>query len=66
MTDEITFRRSKLNYVIAQVNAPLDASGHLTGEFVARRIKAESTLMPPSEVTYMDVALSQIVSVAAR
>ncbi len=53
------------NYVIAQANAPLDDKGHLTGEFVACRIKGESTLMPPSEVTYMDVAPSQIVSVAA-
>ncbi len=53
------------NYVIAQANAPLDDKGHLTGEFVACRIKGESTLMPPSEVTFMDVAPSQIVSVAA-
>jgi DNA-directed RNA polymerase subunit beta len=53
------------NYVIAQANAPLDEKGNLTGEFVACRIKGDSTLMPPSEVTYMDVAPSQIVSVAA-
>ncbi len=53
------------NYVIAQANAPLDDNGNLTGEFVACRIKGDSTLMPPSEVTYMDVAPSQIVSVAA-
>ncbi|TAG44612.1 MAG: DNA-directed RNA polymerase subunit beta [Betaproteobacteria bacterium] len=52
-------------YVIAQANAPLDENGCLTGEFVACRIKGESTMMPPSEVTYMDVAPSQIVSVAA-
>ena len=67
VTDEIAYLSAieESNYVIAQANAPLDASGHLTGEFVACRIKGESTLMPPSEVTYMDVAPSQIVSVAA-
>ncbi|MBL8311552.1 MAG: DNA-directed RNA polymerase subunit beta [Burkholderiales bacterium] len=67
VTSEIAYLSAieESNYVIAQANAPLDATGHLTGEFVACRIKGESTLMPPSEVTYMDVAPSQIVSVAA-
>jgi DNA-directed RNA polymerase subunit beta len=67
VTDDIAYLSAieESSYVIAQANAPLDASGHLTGEFVACRIKGESTLMPPSEVTYMDVAPSQIVSVAA-
>ena len=67
VTDEITYLSAieESGYVIAQANAPLDAKGNLTGEFVACRIKGDSTLMPPSEVTYMDVAPSQIVSVAA-
>ena len=67
VTDEIAYLSAieESNYVIAQANAPLDEKGNLTGEFVACRIKGDSTLMPPSEVTYMDVAPSQIVSVAA-
>ena len=67
VTSEIAYLSAieESNYVIAQANAPLDEKGHLTGEFVACRIKGESTLMPPSEVTFMDVAPSQIVSVAA-
>ncbi|MGL4231592.1 MAG: DNA-directed RNA polymerase subunit beta, partial [Casimicrobium sp.] len=52
-------------FVIAQANAPLDEKNRLVGEFVACRIKGESTMMPPSDVNYMDVAPSQIVSVAA-
>ena len=67
VTDEITYLSAieESGYVIAQANAPLDEKGNLTGEFVACRIKGDSTLKPPSEVTYMDVAPSQIVSVAA-
>ncbi|MCC7069501.1 MAG: DNA-directed RNA polymerase subunit beta [Burkholderiales bacterium] len=67
VTSEIAYLSAieESHHVIAQANAPLDAKGQLTGEFVACRIKGESTLSPPSEVTYMDVAPSQIVSVAA-
>ena len=67
VTNEISYLSAieESGYVIAQANAPLDENGNLTGEFVACRIKGDSTLMPPSEVTYMDVAPSQIVSVAA-
>ena len=67
VTNEISYLSAieESGYVIAQANAPLDEKGNLTGEFVACRIKGDSTLMPPSEVTYMDVAPSQIVSVAA-
>ena len=67
VTSEITYLSAieESNYVIAQANSELDDKGRLTGEFVSCRIKGESTLMPASEVTYMDVAPSQIVSVAA-
>ncbi|MEO7254946.1 MAG: DNA-directed RNA polymerase subunit beta, partial [Casimicrobium sp.] len=67
VTTEITYLSAieESNYVIAQANSELDDKGRLTGEFVSCRIKGESTLMPASEVTYMDVAPSQIVSVAA-
>ncbi len=67
VTDEVTYLSAieESTFVIAQANAPLDEKNNLTGEFVACRIKGESTMMPPSEVNYMDVAPSQIVSVAA-
>jgi DNA-directed RNA polymerase subunit beta len=67
VTNEIAYLSAieESTYVIAQANAPLDENNSLTGEFVACRIKGDSTMMAPSEVTYMDVAPSQIVSVAA-
>jgi len=52
-------------YVIAQANAPLDKSGRFTDELVSCREAGEFVLMSPERVQYMDVAPSQIVSVAA-
>src|SRR5258707_65308 len=53
------------NYVIAQANASLDKSLKLTDTLVSCRFKNEFELKSPEEVQYMDVAPSQIVSVAA-
>src|SRR5437764_4476129 len=53
------------NYVIAQANASLDKSGKLSDTLVSCRFKNEFELKSPEEVQYMDVAPSQIVSVAA-
>src|SRR5207253_1003853 len=53
------------NYVIAQANASLDKNGKLTDTLVSCRFKNEFELKSPEEVQYMDVAPSQIVSVAA-
>src|SRR5256886_1229981 len=53
------------NYVIAQANATLDKGGKLTDTLVSCRFKNEFELKSPEEVQYMDVAPSQIVSVAA-
>jgi DNA-directed RNA polymerase subunit beta len=53
------------NYVIAQANAAIDKSGRLTDTLVSCRFKNEFELKSPEEVQYMDVAPSQIVSVAA-
>ncbi|HEU0257930.1 MAG TPA: DNA-directed RNA polymerase subunit beta, partial [Burkholderiales bacterium] len=53
------------NYVIAQANASLDKAGKLTDTLVSCRFKNEFELKSPEEVQYMDVAPSQIVSVAA-
>jgi DNA-directed RNA polymerase subunit beta len=52
-------------YVIAQANATLDKDGKLTDELVSARENGESVLLSPERVQYMDVAPTQIVSVAA-
>ncbi|MEK7260737.1 MAG: DNA-directed RNA polymerase subunit beta, partial [Pseudomonadota bacterium] len=52
-------------FVIAQANATLDARGSLTDELVSCRYKNEFMLSTPDKVEYIDVAPSQIVSVAA-
>src|SRR5216110_1704673 len=53
------------NYVIAQANASMDKGGKLVDTLVSCRFKNEFELKSPEEVKYMDVAPSQIVSVAA-
>ena len=52
-------------YVIAQANASLDPAGRLTDELVSARENGESVLTSPERIQYMDVAPTQIVSVAA-
>jgi DNA-directed RNA polymerase subunit beta len=52
-------------YVIAQANAELDKSGHFVDELVSCRHRNEFTLSGPDKIEYIDVAPSQIVSVAA-
>ena len=52
-------------YVIAQANASLDKDGKLVDELVSAREKGESMFVSPERVQYMDVAPTQIVSVAA-
>ncbi|MFL6655108.1 MAG: DNA-directed RNA polymerase subunit beta [Sulfurifustis sp.] len=52
-------------YVIAQANAALDTHWRLTEDLVSCRYKNEFTLSTPDKVEYIDVAPSQIVSVAA-
>lgn len=52
-------------YLIAQANATVSADGTLTDELVSAREMGETLLATPDRVQYMDVAPSQIVSVAA-
>jgi len=52
-------------YVIAQANAPLDDKGRFTDELVSARHHNEFALSTPDKIQYMDIAPSQIVSVAA-
>ncbi|HEX8030126.1 MAG TPA: DNA-directed RNA polymerase subunit beta, partial [Vicinamibacterales bacterium] len=52
-------------YVIAQANASLNEGGQLVDELVSARENGESVLTSPERIQYMDVAPTQIVSVAA-
>ena len=67
VTNEIEFLSAieEGHYVIAQANAAIDKGGKLTDTLVSCRIKNEFELKAPEDVQYMDVAPSQIVSVAA-
>ncbi len=52
-------------YVIAQANAELDKNGKFADDLVSCRHRNEFTLSAPDKIEYIDVAPSQIVSVAA-
>ncbi len=67
VTDQIEYLSAieESNYVIAQANADLDENGTFTDELVACRQAGETLLTAPANIHYMDVAPSQIVSVAA-
>jgi DNA-directed RNA polymerase subunit beta len=52
-------------HTIAQVNAPLDKKGNFVRDKVKARFKGDFPVVQPSELDYMDVAPSQIVSPAA-
>lgn len=52
-------------YIIAQANTTLDVKGKLTDELVTCREHGETIVATPDRVQYMDIAPSQIVSVAA-
>ncbi|MDP9124307.1 MAG: DNA-directed RNA polymerase subunit beta, partial [Pseudomonadota bacterium] len=67
VTDQIDYLSAieESKYVIAQANASLDENGVLTDELVSARENGESVLTSPERIQYMDVAPTQIVSVAA-
>ncbi|HEX9193039.1 MAG TPA: DNA-directed RNA polymerase subunit beta [Burkholderiales bacterium] len=67
VTSEIDFLSAieESNFVIAQANAQIDRHGKLVDGLVSCRFKNEFTLATADRVQYMDVAPSQIVSVAA-
>jgi len=52
-------------HYIAQANAPLDDKGNFVNEKVKARYEGDFPLIDKENVTYMDVAPNQIVSVAA-
>ncbi len=67
VTDQIDFLSAieEGQFVIAQANAKVDKHGKLADELVSCRSKNEFMLSTADKVNYMDVAPSQIVSVAA-
>ncbi len=67
VTDQIDYLSAieEGKYVIAQANAGLDGQGKLIDELVSAREMGESVLTTPERIQYMDVAPTQIVSVAA-
>jgi DNA-directed RNA polymerase subunit beta len=67
VTDEIVWldANTEENETVAQANAPLDEHGRFKNEFVLCRHKGDFPLLPPNEISYMDVAPDQLVSVAA-
>ncbi len=67
VTDQINYLSAieESKYVIAQANSGIDAKGKLTDGLVSCRCENDFTLSLPAQVEYMDVAPSQLVSVAA-
>jgi DNA-directed RNA polymerase subunit beta len=67
VTNEIAYLSAieEGNYVIAQANAAVDKTGKLVDPLVSCRNRNEFMLSTPDRIEYMDVAPSQIVSVAA-
>jgi DNA-directed RNA polymerase subunit beta len=53
------------NYMIAQANTPIDAEGRLTEPRIFTRYRGDFPIVPPAEVTYMDISPMQLVSIAA-
>jgi len=67
VTNDIVYLSAieEAGYTIAQANTPLDKAGRFSSELVLSRKDGESKMVAASEVNFMDVAPSQIVSVAA-
>ncbi|AJC20286.1 DNA-directed RNA polymerase subunit beta [Pandoraea pulmonicola] len=67
VTDQIDYLSAieEGRYVIAQANASIGGQGELTDELVSAREAGETLMVTPDRIQYMDVAPSQIVSVAA-
>ncbi len=67
VTDEVVYlsaiEEGKL--VIAQANATVDAQGRFTADMVQCRQSGEFIMAPPTDIDYMDVSPSQVVSSSA-
>ncbi|MFT5111287.1 MAG: DNA-directed RNA polymerase subunit beta [Parasphingorhabdus sp.] len=67
ITDEVHYLSAieENKFVIAQANAAMDSNNKLQDDLVNCRYKNETTLSNPDQIDYIDIAPSQIVSVAA-
>ena len=67
VTDRIEYLSAidEAEYVIAQANSKVDATGHFVEEAVDVRHQNEFTKAVPDNIDYMDVSPKQLVSVAA-
>ncbi|TCS68742.1 DNA-directed RNA polymerase subunit beta [Sulfuritortus calidifontis] len=67
VTDQIDYLSAieEGQYVIAQANSALDAKGRFTDDLISARHHNEFALSTADKIQYMDIAPSQIVSVAA-
>jgi len=67
VTDRIRFLSAfeEEEMTIAQANAPVDENGYFTADLVSCRRGGEFVMVPPQEVSLMDVSPKQLVSIAA-
>ena len=67
VTDELVYLSAieEGKFIIAQANARLNTNGKLVDELVSCRYQNEFTLSTPNKIEFIDIAPSQIVSVAA-
>ncbi|MBN2569051.1 MAG: DNA-directed RNA polymerase subunit beta [Deltaproteobacteria bacterium] len=67
LLDEIRYLTAieEEDHKIAQANTSLDKAGNITEDLVTARKGGDYIMVPPTEITLMDVSPSQLVSVAA-
>ncbi len=67
VTDEVAFltAEDEDTHNIAQANAPLNEKSNFVNDRVKARFEGDFPIVEPGDVTYMDIAPNQIVSVAA-
>jgi len=67
VTDNVSFLTAEEEdtHNIAQANAPLDAKSNFVNQKVKARFEGDFPIVEKDDVTYMDIAPNQIVSVAA-
>ncbi len=67
MSDDVVYLTAEEEdtHNIAQANAPIKDSGNFINDKVKARFEGDFPVVEPKELTYMDVAPNQIVSVAA-
>jgi len=67
VTDEVEYLTANREdeFVVAQANAPLEASGKFSTDAIACRFRGDFPVKDPKEIDYMDISPMQVVSVSA-